>query len=50
MCPLLIGFTVLQVQRDLWLKFALDKVTPAVFMKDTQLTIGSSWNWKHTKI
>ena len=50
MCPLLIGFTVLQVQRDLWLKFVLDKVTPAVFMKNTQLTMGSSWNWKHTKI
>ena len=33
MCPLLIGFTVLQ-QRDLWLKFAQDKATPTVFMKD----------------
>ena len=31
MCPLLIGFTVLQ-QRDLWLKFAHDKATPTVFM------------------
>ena len=33
MCPLLIGFTVLQ-QRDFWLKFAQDKATPTVFMKD----------------